>query len=239
MKFLRNIRHSLFGRGEFKGYALYALGEVVLVVIGILIALQIDNWNEHRKNRISNNIMLQQLREENRLNLQELLNDKEQRDTLLPTISHFITFLGSDSLKSDTTRLRTYLAGLFSSTSYSFSENYLMRFINANLSDDSNLTAKLADLHGHQQDLQYISEKGMAYRLDNFIGYLEPAVDFYDLHIYDYSRLASLEFRNKIIMIRAMEMEVSKQYWKTLAQEQAVDSLITELLDGTNRIQTP
>lgn len=33
-------------------YARYAIGEIVLVVIGILIALQINNWNEERKSRI-------------------------------------------------------------------------------------------------------------------------------------------------------------------------------------------
>jgi hypothetical protein len=37
--------------GRFLNYSRYAIGEIVLVVIGILIALQINNWNETNKNK--------------------------------------------------------------------------------------------------------------------------------------------------------------------------------------------
>lgn len=49
MKIFRKIRFELLGENKTKHYALYAIGEIVLVVIGILIALQIDNWNQSRK----------------------------------------------------------------------------------------------------------------------------------------------------------------------------------------------
>ena len=42
---LRKLKHSHLNSAEFRKYLLYALGEMALVVIGILIALQIDNWN--------------------------------------------------------------------------------------------------------------------------------------------------------------------------------------------------
>lgn len=45
----RNIRQSLISGGKTTRYIKYAIGEIVLVVIGILIALQINNWNENRK----------------------------------------------------------------------------------------------------------------------------------------------------------------------------------------------
>ena len=50
MRFLlRQIRRKLMNENKASTYLLYALGEVFLVVIGILIAVQIDNWNEARK----------------------------------------------------------------------------------------------------------------------------------------------------------------------------------------------
>lgn len=52
IKFFRNIRTSLLREGKTGKYLKYALGEIVLVVIGILIALQINNWNENRKLQI-------------------------------------------------------------------------------------------------------------------------------------------------------------------------------------------
>lgn len=52
IKFFRTIRQNLLSEGKTAKYLKYALGEIVLVVIGILIALQINNWNENRKTEI-------------------------------------------------------------------------------------------------------------------------------------------------------------------------------------------
>ncbi|KPQ08630.1 MAG: hypothetical protein HLUCCX10_17225, partial [Algoriphagus marincola HL-49] len=49
IKFFRKIRQQLLTENKFSKYLLYAIGEIILVVIGILIALQINNWNEERK----------------------------------------------------------------------------------------------------------------------------------------------------------------------------------------------
>ncbi len=49
IKFFRKIRHNLLLEGKTGKYLKYAIGEIVLVVIGILIALQINNWNEKQK----------------------------------------------------------------------------------------------------------------------------------------------------------------------------------------------
>ncbi|MEY8021627.1 DUF6090 family protein [Muriicola sp. SD30] len=49
MKFFRRVRHTLILDDKKIKYLKYALGEIILVVIGILIALQINNWNESRK----------------------------------------------------------------------------------------------------------------------------------------------------------------------------------------------
>ena len=49
IKFFRKIRYDLMEKNKTGKYLKYAIGEIVLVVIGILIALQINNWNESRK----------------------------------------------------------------------------------------------------------------------------------------------------------------------------------------------
>jgi len=48
LKFFRRIRFSLMEQNKTGKYFKYAIGEIILVVIGILIALQINNWNENR-----------------------------------------------------------------------------------------------------------------------------------------------------------------------------------------------
>ena len=49
IKFFRKIRYDLLEKNKIEKYLKYAIGEIVLVVIGILIALSINNWNEQRK----------------------------------------------------------------------------------------------------------------------------------------------------------------------------------------------
>ena len=53
IKLFRKIRQDLLSKGKTGKYLKYAIGEIILVVIGILIALQINNWNENRKNKIA------------------------------------------------------------------------------------------------------------------------------------------------------------------------------------------
>ena len=50
IKFFRKIRQNILSEGKTGKYFKYAIGEIVLVVIGIVIALQLNNWNESRKN---------------------------------------------------------------------------------------------------------------------------------------------------------------------------------------------
>ena len=49
IKFFRKLRKKMFSEYNFSKYIFYALGEIVLVVLGILIALQINTWNENKK----------------------------------------------------------------------------------------------------------------------------------------------------------------------------------------------
>jgi hypothetical protein len=57
IKFFRKIRQRLLTENKFSKYLLYAIGEIVLVVIGIMIALQVNNWNQNRK-QLDNEVQL-------------------------------------------------------------------------------------------------------------------------------------------------------------------------------------
>ena len=52
IKFFRKIRYNLMEQNKTGKYIKYAIGEIVLVMIGILLALQVNNWNENRKGKI-------------------------------------------------------------------------------------------------------------------------------------------------------------------------------------------
>ena len=63
IKFFRKIRKNLVSENRLTRYLLYAIGEIVLVVIGILIALQINNWNEDNKGKAFEREMLSQIQD--------------------------------------------------------------------------------------------------------------------------------------------------------------------------------
>tara|TARA_Y100000385_G_C13079116_1_gene632955 strand:- start:584 stop:1360 length:777 start_codon:yes stop_codon:yes gene_type:complete len=69
LTFLRKIRKSLIESGSTRKYLLYAIGEIALVVMGILIALQINNWNEDKMNRREEVLVLDGLEDEFEENL--------------------------------------------------------------------------------------------------------------------------------------------------------------------------
>lgn len=82
ISFFRHIRQKLLSQNRVTRYLVYALGEIFLVVIGILIALQVNNWNETRKTKKKEQISLQKLAK----NLQEdieLLDEIIQEDSLI------------------------------------------------------------------------------------------------------------------------------------------------------------
>lgn len=74
IKFFRKIRQNLLSEGKTGKYFKYAIGEIVLVVIGILLALQINNWNEDRKQDIEQKALLKKFS-------QDLLEDYSSYET--------------------------------------------------------------------------------------------------------------------------------------------------------------
>ena len=58
IKFFRKIRYDLMEKNKTGKYLKYAIGEILLVMIGILLALQVSNWNSDRKDRINERKLL-------------------------------------------------------------------------------------------------------------------------------------------------------------------------------------
>jgi hypothetical protein len=86
IRLLRKIRQKLLSENSYSVYLLYAGGEILLVVIGILLALQIDNWNELKQIRNTEQQYLSALKEEFLFNHAELervaMRNKENADNM-------------------------------------------------------------------------------------------------------------------------------------------------------------
>ena len=94
-------------------YFKYAIGEILLVVLGILIALQINNWNTQRIERNQERQILLQLQKEYQDNKQQLLHKISLRNTMSTSAKKLLTYyeLGLDKLNIDS--LDSYLVYTF------------------------------------------------------------------------------------------------------------------------------
>src|SRR5210317_2064427 len=116
MKFFRQVRQRLLTDNKFSKYLLYAVGEILLVVIGILIALQIDNWNSERMDRALRSEYLKSLREELLSDLNswtEAKTDNENASKLVQRVLEDI-----DQTDSNRVTFRTSLSLLESMESF-------------------------------------------------------------------------------------------------------------------------
>lgn len=96
IKFFRSIRQNVSSENKLGKYLAYAIGEIILVVIGILIALSINNWNENRIDSIAEHDYLTSLKKEfesNQANLTAVIarNEKNMRYG-----SRFFDYTGPD-----------------------------------------------------------------------------------------------------------------------------------------------
>ncbi|SDH72036.1 hypothetical protein SAMN04489796_1045 [Winogradskyella thalassocola] len=126
IKFFRKIRYNLMEKNKTGKYFKYAIGEIVLVVIGILIALSINNWNQKRiEKKQIRNIYIRIVQDLNNTAseiesdiknmdiiyplMQNILNGDIERDSLLSSNDYFRKYhftLGSPDIQINETGMR-------------------------------------------------------------------------------------------------------------------------------------
>ena len=90
IKFFRHIRKSLVEQNQMGKYLKYAIGEILLVVIGILIALQINTWNEQQKTKEKELKYLSLIKQEMEGNLQSIQFEQKVLDDFLVGIKQLL-----------------------------------------------------------------------------------------------------------------------------------------------------
>ena len=101
IKFFRKIRQNLLSKGKTGKYFKYAIGEIILVVIGILIALSINNWNEQRKFREFEIFTLKEVKnnlKNDSVQIQMILQDRRSVAKSLQNLSN-MDFESTDTMQ--------------------------------------------------------------------------------------------------------------------------------------------
>ncbi len=98
IKFFRKIRQKLLSENKFSKYLLYAIGEIILVVIGILIALYINNLNTEKKDSIILNGYLNNIAENIKLDKANLEKMAVFRDSSIISSKYFLKVIEQENM---------------------------------------------------------------------------------------------------------------------------------------------
>lgn len=118
IKFFRKIRQNLLSEGKTGKYLKYAVGEIVLVVIGILIALQINNWNTEKQKRLLGDSYLKEISKSIENDHIELLKTVSRNEILIKKTQELKNHLMENKPYNDS------LANTFSEISLIFSYQF-------------------------------------------------------------------------------------------------------------------
>ncbi len=188
IKFFRRIRQRLLsenppaGRaGKFSKYLIYAIGEIVLVVIGILIALSINNWNETRKLRNQELKYLKNLQSDIELNIADITEFLNSGNSSIESANKVLDYYEGKPLE-DLNDLNYHATNVYVWYRFTIHDNTYQELINSGniaiISNDSikngllNLQALYNKLKSEEDHFRYDMEVLM----------YEPAYEMLDMN---------------------------------------------------------
>ncbi len=106
INFFRRTRRQLAANNQFLNYSRYAIGEIALVVVGILIALQVNNWNEDKNTRKIEHKLLQELKTDLEETKTDLLTDMDKAQYELLVIDSLYQQIQNDRAENNPRPIR-------------------------------------------------------------------------------------------------------------------------------------
>ncbi|MBC2839857.1 DUF6090 family protein [Robiginitalea sp. SC105] len=155
LRFFRTLRQKLLTENQFSKYLLYAIGEILLVVIGILIALQIDNWNEKRITKQREIKYITELNHNLKRNLRQFESFSSAQKELIHNMSKLIEYNRNGLKYHDS--LGSYFRGIswLEQANLVTSSYQTMKATGLDIISSDSLRLKIVDLHEVQYG-QYI-----------------------------------------------------------------------------------
>ncbi|WP_319500362.1 DUF6090 family protein [uncultured Draconibacterium sp.] len=173
IRFFSKIRYKLATENKVGKYLRYAIGEILLVVIGILFALQINNWNQQRKDNASELEILNGLQNEFNSNLDAINNSVNQDRMISHGCFNIIALIRSGKMEEQSEKLDSLLQFVGSFGSFDAVTGVTDEIINSGklhiLKNDS-LRIKLTQWSGRLTD----SKEDLDYRFENYHHNLMP-----------------------------------------------------------------
>ena len=234
MKLFKNIRRSLVDQQNFKKYLFYAIGEILLVMIGISLAFQLDNWDENRINKNTEIRFYENIKE-------QIIDDKELIKSQFDYNNHYMTqfrFANKMIELNDRSKLDTLAVIVRNLTMYSDFDkegNIYETMVNSgqikllhNL-EIVNGIRELEELYHYVNRMESIHYDAM---MKHAVLLINPVISLSTSKIMKPDAVFNYQFQNIVILLIQIMEEKDKTYLQTLKEIDRVIKLINEELGG-------
>ena len=233
MKLFKNIRQSLIEKGNIKRYFLYAIGEILLVMIGISLAFQADNWNEDRLKKDEESSNYQNIRDQIIADKEVIQGQIHFNNRYMAQFKYAYTIIESeDRSKMDT--LGLIVRNLLQYSDFDRQGNIYETMVNSG-------EIKILRNHKIVNGIRVLEEKYMYInRMENIhydatsrhvAPFINPVVNFATAEIKKPDQVFNYEFQNLITMLLQVMTEKNKVYTEATNQIEYIKKLIDNELD--------
>lgn len=238
MKLFKNVRKSFIREGSFKKYLWYAIGEILLVMIGISLAFQLDNWNENRLKESTEISYYQNI-------IEQIADDKTLIIELVEFNNLYMSqFKYANEILEANDRSKMDTLGLIVRNLTQYSDFDRKGNIYETLVNSGEI--KLLRNQSIVNNIRVIEEKyNYMNRMENIhydaimthaIQAINPVIKFSNGKIQKQEEIYNYEFQNLILSILQVMTEKDKVYQEALREIEFTTILINDELEVFNEI---
>ena len=233
VKVFRSFRQRFLNEGQGKKYFFYAIGEIFLVVVGILIALSINNWNKEKELRKAERKVYQNI-------LSKINNDKNDIEAnVIYNDDRMVQFHHADAIIESNDReqidtLKVILRKLYEYSDVDVSNNIYQNLVNSGelkLLKNDTIILQLQELEEHYIYINRIE----SIHWQVILRYIGPGLidnlHFKDLKVEKPDLLYTFDFQNLLFAMTNIMTEKEQVYNTTIGRIDMLSELIEQELN--------
>lgn len=203
--------------------------ELVIVIVGITIAYQVNIYYEKGQNRQLELTAIENLHKENQINLEEFRSLEAYRKRISAETRSVFKLIQEKNVSKDS--IEAHLFYLVQTSTPDLQQEASNFYLNSNYSN-ANLQLKneLLTLKTYLQELLSLSDGYQQRKSQDFFKYLRDAVDFPARSIVNLNKLTSLEFKNILWNQGSDEVELNRLYKQAVEKLEEVQDLVEQIL---------
>lgn len=234
LNYLRKIRNRFLEEGNLLRYSIYALGEIIIVVVGILLALYLDNWNQERNNKKLENQYYQNMKDQLNEDLETIIDEMYYNQTYLDQLSYaeHLIFL-NDRRNLDT--LGKIALNMVKYSDFRRKSNIYQTLVTSGeiiIIKNSRITESLQSLEETYTYINRLEENHSTIILSQIIPDIRERIQFNPVRVVNPEALFNYQFQNSFDILIYIMMEKSGVYARAKDEINSLIDLIDQELEN-------